>query len=257
MRSMSLSPETMAWLKWMVITSVPLRRLGAGGAVQARASGCMIDYLGRRFVLATPHVVTRESTGWAIDLGNRQGGGAEIFTPTGFAYAGEFSRGATLPFRETDFCFAEVPTDLVSIYKHETFRGVFDVRPRHVFDTDLCVEPDLKQIYAFAGEVGTEFHEGVNALVADMVVYPGLRFLRQEDEMLVFQLPEEHPGHDQFVGCSGAPIVGRDGRPIALVCSGDSSTGTIRGISLALQKVLLDFWCGEGQPATLKGATRA
>jgi hypothetical protein len=100
-------------------------------------------------------------------------------------------------------------------------------------------------VFAFSGRVRTEQH-GPNSFVADMVVYPGLKLLRSENEFLVFQLPVTHPGHDAFQGCSGAPIVDRNKQAIALVVDGDISSNTIRGISLEQCVPALNFLRGSG-----------
>lgn len=241
--TIKLRPETEEWLQWMPITSIPLVHIGPSEQIRSSASGCLVTFRQRRFIFATAHAATRGTSGWALDIAGAKGGGTAIFTPSHWVYAGEFTRGADEPFRETDFCFAEIPSDISPVYRHETPRGITDEQPCQVFDTDLTCPPRSDEIYAFAGRVRSEFHQGVNALVSDMVVYPGLSFLRQENEMLIFKLPVEHPGHEAFRGCSGAPIIGKDRRPVALVCSGDPAEGTIAGISLARQRPMLDFWC--------------
>jgi hypothetical protein len=122
-------------------------------------------------------------------------------------------------------------------------RGTTDERPRHVFATNLSDGPDPTQIYAFAGQIKPELH-GSMAFVTDMIVCPGLRYLRSEGEFHIFQLPVEHPGHQEFKGCSGAPIVDVNKTLVAIVCDGDTSTNTIRGVSVARYKFAFDFVVG-------------
>ena len=234
--------STKEWLHWMLITSVPLYQLDANDTIPARASGCLVDHGGRRFVLATPHAASRNSTGWVMDLNSRPEGGTEMLRLRAFAYAGEATKGQTPLVRETDFCFSEIPAEVVSMYRFENVRGKFDERPRHVFTVDEWTTPRFGEIYAFAGQSGSEFHADVNAFVTDMEVFPGLTFVKQEAEVVTFQLSVEHPGHERFKGCSGAPIVGRDGRPVALLIGGNTNEGTIDGISLTRYKSLFDFW---------------
>src|SRR3546814_18916949 len=73
-----------------------------------------------------------------------------------------------------------------------------------------------------------------------MVVYPGLRYERTEGGYHVFQLPVQHPGHDAFQGCSGAPILDMERRVVGLVCSGSIPDNTISCVSLARYGVALD-----------------
>jgi len=224
-----------------LVTSVPLRRLDGADAPVGVASSCLIDYAGRRFLLSVQHAVDRGSTDWVVDLGYERGKGTAIYRPKSFNYVAEIVRGSGV-IRDIDFCFTEVPNDLVSIYQNATPRGISDERPRHVFQTDLSATPDDKQVFAFAGQVKPEMH-GTSALATEMNVYPGLRFLRTEGEFHVFEIPVPHPGHEQFQGCSGAPIVDMNRQVIALVCNGDPATNTIRGVSIARYKFAVDFMC--------------
>ena len=236
-----ISPETQAWLQWMLTTSIPLRRLDSSDAPVSFASSCMVDYRGRRFLLAVEHAVKMNSAGRVIQLGYKPRIGFEVFRLRGFNYVGEMTLGASA-IRKIDFCYTEVPSDLDPLYQHVTPRGIADERPRHIFRTDLAASPSLDGIYAFAGEVKTELH-GSDMYVSEMNVYPGLRFSRTEGPFHVFALPVAHPGHDQFSGCSGAPIVDTNKTAVALVCDGDIESNTIRGIALSRYRFALDFIC--------------
>ena len=176
---------------------------------------------------------------WSIDLRDNPTGGTEVFFLGNFNYVGEMTRGSGV-IRDIDFCYTEVPNDLVSTYRNGTPRGITDERARHVFRIDFISTPDPKEIFAFSGQIKPEMHADL-ALVTEMNVYPGLRYLRTESEFHVFELPVPHLGHDNFKGCSGAPIVDRTKTVVALVCDGDQSTNTIRGVSLARYKFAFDF----------------
>lgn len=239
---MPLSDNTHEWLNWVVITSIPLRRIDESGQVIGNASGTLIDYRGRRFLLSVEHAVNLGTGGWAIQLGHDRNHGTEVFYLKGFAYPGEFTR-STKAMRGLDLCVTEVPHDLESQYEYRTPRGLFDQRPHHVFQPDLTLTPNPQDLFAFSGRVRTETH-GANCFVSEMVVYPGLRLLRTEEEFHIFALPVAHPGHDAFQGCSGSPIVDRDKQVVALVVDGDIPTNTIRGISLGRCIPVLNFLCG-------------
>jgi len=161
--------------------------------------------------------------------------------PHSFNYVAEMVKGSGV-IRDVDFCFTEVASDLVSTYAHRTPQSVSDVRPRHVFNTDLLAVPDTNQIFGFAGEIKPAMH-GPSAFATEMTVYPGLRFVRTEGGFHIFQLPVPHPGHDSFRGCSGAPIVDMNRQVVALVCSGDTDSNTIRGVSISWFKFAIDFLC--------------
>lgn len=238
----SLDQRQRKWLEWMLTTSIPLVHLDAADLPIGAASGCFIDYRGRRFLLSVQHAIERGASGWVVHLGNNRGDGSTVFALRDFNYVGEIIRGSG-SLRPIDFCYTEVPHDLVSTYRHATPRATMDERPRHVFATDLTDVPSAAQIYAFAGQTKAELH-GSTALVGDMIVWPGLRYLHSEGEFHIFQLPVKHPGHQEFKGCSGAPIVDVNRTLVAIVCGGDTATNTIRGISVARYKFALDFVVG-------------
>lgn len=238
---MSLSPQTMEWLEWVNVTSFPLRRLDDAEAPVGFASGCLIDFRGRRFLLSVQHAVARHSKNWVVILGQSLTG-SEYYKPSSFNYVAELTRGQQ-NVRDIDFCYAEVPLDLTGVYQYVTARGIFDERPRHIFQTNLDDLPTKDEIYAFSGEIKPEQHSP-DVLAFEKHVYPGLRYDRTEGEFHIFKLPVEHPGHDHFHGCSGAPIVDRNRKLVALVCRGDEDDGTILGVSLARYRFAFDFICG-------------
>lgn len=228
------------WAEWAQITSVPLRLENEEGDVIAAASGCLIDYSDRRFILTVAHAVPGSK--WCISLGyDPKIGLNEVYRLRGFcavAVTGRQWEG----FRKLDFYFEEVGRDIAPIFEHRTPFGVFsEARLRHVFETDLEVQPNESQFYAFSGEVRAERHE--KDWVCDSVTYPGLSFIASKGEFHTFRLPVTHPGHEAFKGCSGAPIVGQDKRPFALVLNGDESENTITGISLSFVKPAIDRYC--------------
>jgi hypothetical protein len=51
--------------------------------------------------------------------------------------------------------------------------------------------------------------------------YTGVKFVWTENDLHYSAPPFEHPGHDYFKGCSGAPILSESGELVALVIGGD------------------------------------
>jgi hypothetical protein len=240
---MPLSAADQTWLNWLLITSQPLRRYDASEAPQEFGSGALVEYRQRRFLLTVAHAVKLDQSDWVMDTGPlpRVGLGHETYRPFAFFYGGEANR-AMGDNRMLDFCFAEIAPDLKSYYQHRTPFKSDPKRLRHVFDANHTAMPDAESVYGFAGEIKqTQLAPGNYCI--DMVAYPGLKYLRTENEMHVFKLPVEHPGHDEFRGCSGSPIVDMQKRVVALVCKGDEEHGLIYGISLNHCKVYLDWYC--------------
>ena len=222
------------WRQWLLVSSIPLARLGEGNSLIGFGSGTMIDHSECRFIVAAEHVVQHGSTGWAAVVQQDGTGQLEYYRPNAFTYVGEV-RKSTSARRLLDLCAAQVKPELQTWYEDRTPRGLFDRRPHHVFDSRSMTYPDRSQIYGFAGLVRTERHDA-STFASEMVVYPGLTYSHSEEEVHHFKLPVPHPGHDAFQGCSGAPIVDFNRKLVAVVVGGDTSTNCIRGV--AIQRVL-------------------
>jgi hypothetical protein len=238
---MQLSSRTHDWLTWMLVTSIPLRHLDERGILLGIASGCLVIYKDRKFLLTVCHAVHPESKGWAIELGDGPRQDTSMYWLNTFLYMTERQK-ETGAMEYLDFCFAEVAADVQSIYAHRTPHSVSDVRPRHIFGVVNFAEPTPRGVYAFSGQTKPEMHDS-NTVATEMDVYPGLTFVRSEGPNHIFQLPVDHPGHDSFRGCSGSPIIDMDRRVIALVTGGDKESGTITGVAISRARVALDWYC--------------
>lgn len=111
--------------------------------------------------------------------------------------------------------------------------------PRHICFTPFESLPLKEQTYAFSGQVFPERIED-RALCTEIRVYPGMKYIGDEGEFHIFKLQVDHPGHEHFKGCSGAPIVDMNKNVVALVCNGDIETNIIRDVSIARYKSLFD-----------------
>ena len=88
-------------------------------------------------------------------------------------------------------------------------------------------------------------HPNVTFVSSELRVYDSLTYLRTEGDNLVFKLPFNHPGHLEFRGCSGAPIINGAGMPVALLTGGSITTNEIYGVSLAMYRAPNDILLGE------------
>jgi hypothetical protein len=238
--------EQKKWLEWVLITSIPLKRLAPDGLPIGVASGCLVNYRNRKFILTVSHAVELGLSDWVIQLGDDEIG-TEIYRPFSFIYPHEIRR-STGEILNVDFTFAEVAVDIAPVFQHLTPRGPMSERIfRHIFDLTAIGDPELNELYAFSGEINPEVH-GTYALVTQPTVYPGLRYVGTDGLSHQFQLPVPHPGHSYFKGCSGAPIVDSRGRLAALVTGGDEERSVIHGMTLSRLKSTLDFYCDGIRP---------
>jgi hypothetical protein len=231
------------WLQWVLTTSVPLFMFDRDDMPVRFASGCLLDYGGKRFLLTVQHAVQRTTQDWAAMVRYDRVKGIEVYRPNSFNYMAEMTVGSS-SIRHIDFCYTEVPRDLVSYHQNIAASGeTFDERIRHVFYSKLDEEPNPDRVYAFSGHVFPNIVKDVG-FYAEPRVYPGLRYYGRDGEYCIFRLPVDHPGHNSFRGCSGAPIVDMNRNVVALVCCGNESGHTIRGVSVPRYKIAFDILCG-------------
>ena len=242
------SGEQKKWLEWVLVSSIPLKRLGTEQLPIGIASGCLVNYRKRRFLLTVSHAVELGLSDWVIQLGDAGELGTEIYQPNLFIYPRQIRR-STGDLINVDFTFAEVSTSVEPVFQHLTPRGsISEKKLRHIFNLADISDPDVNELYAFSGEINPELH-GTHALFTQPTVYPGLKYVGTDGLSHQFRLPVPHPGHSYFKGCSGAPIVDSRGKLVALVTSGDEERNMIYGMTLSNFKSTLDFYCDNIVPS--------
>jgi hypothetical protein len=146
-----------------------------------------------------------------------------------------------------DFAYVEVPTGLHPCRQEIEFPNTIKSEAPITIHTATFTElPSCVDNFGFCGLVlpSREEHLGVVYFERHPRIYSGLSFLRTEDDLHYFSLPFSHPGHEQFEGCSGAPILSEKGALVALLCGGDVDTNEIYGISIRTQKTPIDILVG-------------
>jgi hypothetical protein len=232
--------------KYLWLSSVPLVRLNGQRLPTGFASGCLIDYYGKRVLLTVSHA-TRDQGNWAIQQRYVPGNGTETFQIGAMRFLAKASP-SNPELKEVDFSYAEIPST-IRAYRQEI------EAPANVvtFETPITVHtPSLEDLplsgasFGFCGMVmpTSERHFGQSYIGGELRVYTGLSFLRTEGDYHVFSLPFAHPGHKHFEGCSGAPILSSEGSLVALVSSGCEKTNQIRGISVRAYKTAIDILVG-------------
>lgn len=227
------------WINLLKLSSIPLRKIDGDLLPVGIASGCLIDYLGRRVLLSVFHATKRDGN-WGIEVRFEINKGTQIYRPGGFNYLGEMRLGSG-KINEIDFSYVEVSQDLVSYYQEITIdETIQNETPRIVFAPDFSILPSSDELYGFSGQVLPEMH-GTQTLVTQHSICHSLQYIDSENGYHIFKLPFPHPGHKQFEGCSGAPIIDTKGNVVALICYGVKGENTIYGISLAKYKIALDI----------------
>ena len=224
------------------LSSFPLRKLNENNLPVGTACACLIKHHNRYILLTVQHA-TGDAGNWAVELAFDPGKGTQLYELGTMNFIAEGCLGKP-GLRNIDFSYVEVPTTLRSFYQE------IDPRTRQIrsqkqrllsiplFDRD----PDPSLLYGFSGYVMPEMHP--TAFVTEPRIYAGLLYQGAEGDYCVFRLPFNHPGHEHFEGCSGAPILDSKGSAVALVCRGDMDSNQIYGVSLRKYKLAIDLTYG-------------
>ncbi|WP_300318740.1 hypothetical protein [Idiomarina sp.] len=229
--------------KKLWLSTVPLVSTGASRMPTGIASGCFVRYNGKKLLLSVQHATGNGSV-WAIQQQYVPNKGAELYRLDGINFLMKADIN-TSEVVDVDFSYVEVP--------ETTFAKRQEINPHNskVVSEELISElspslesgPNGETKYGFSGlvQASLEQHGGNDCLVTEVRVYTGLVYLRTDGDYHYFKLPFEHPGHEHFKGCSGAPIIGEDGELVALVCGGSTQTNELWGISLKAYKLPVDI----------------
>jgi hypothetical protein len=233
--------------KQLFLSSVLLKKLDSRSLPIGMATGCLVDYENQRLLLTVSHA-TADNGKWTIELQyDPELKRTMLFTVGAMHFLAKGSLWSP-EIEEVDFSYTTVPKDLRA-FRQEVLgpNEVKDEMPVTIHQIDFSSGASAAENFGFCGAVlpkllgsGQEKY-----LYAQMKVYDGLKYLRSEDDYLIFKLPERHPGHEQFEGCSGAPVLDTLGSVVGLVCSGDEDTNEIWAIAISRFKTPIDLVVGK------------
>jgi hypothetical protein len=211
------------------LSSVPLRRIGEDGLPNGIASGCLVSYGGRKILLTVAHATATPGR-WAIELRYlplSKEVELHALGPMQFLVTGEIGNGSRL----LEFSYATVP-DSLNAYRQVIDENSFDIISEEKISVHLlsaAMQPAENIFYGFCGSVKPllEPHARATIFSGELVNYIGLTYARSEGDFHVFTLPTLHGGHENFKGCSGAPMVDESGDIVGLVSYGDESANEI------------------------------
>lgn len=230
-------------IKTINLSSVPLRQLNKQGIPENIASGCLINFKGKKILLSVQHA-TGNSGNWVIENKFISGKGTECYALGNmhFLSSGNIK---TNKVHLVDFSFVSIPNDAIFYFQgRDSLGNIMPCEKRIVFDVNFFISPCKNESYGFAGGSMPEWHPG-NKLVTQHIIYTDLKFSHTKDDLHSFALPISHPGHEYFKGCSGAPIIDTNGNIVALICGGNKGKNNIYGISLKEYYVAIDAIYGD------------
>ncbi len=233
--------EREEWISKIILSSIPLRQLNEMRKPIGFASGCLIDYCGKRLVLTVAHA-TGNNGNWGIEVKSVTNVGTQVYQIGAmmFLTVGNID---TDKIKDVDFSYATVPSDLEPFHHEINEKGqVVNQIPREILSIDFDLKPNKEKKYGFFGQSNFSTENWYMFSQSKLVL--DLRFVGIEDDYYKFKLPMKHPGHDYFKGTSGAPIIDSDGNTVALVCHGDEKEDIIYGIALNKYQSGLDIEVG-------------
>lgn len=229
--------------EYIALSSIPIRSIGKNGMPTGLASACIFDYKQKR-ILITVHHATGNMENWGIQVKYEPNKGTAI-KPLGPMNFLKLFSIKTNTARDIDLSHVEIPMDIEPVSQEIDAKtgSVINEKKRLISNIDFNITPDQNELYGFSGQIMPQLAS--NSLITELRTYTNLKYIGDEDDYYVFELPFEHPGHKHFQGCSGAPIVDTKGNVVALVCRGDISTNLIYGISLKKYEVAINATYGE------------
>ena len=232
----------MNWQDLIKYSSVQLRKHDDNGMPCSFGSGCLLDFKGQRFLLTVFHV-TEKSSKWSAQIKfNDEVQMIEALFLNDFSFLADYSDDKK-SIKEVEFSFHPVRPDFISYFHHRTWKGeTVEIKERPVFSVENIGVPNKEINYGFSGDIQPTSIPDLNAFETTQLIYHGLKYDRLENDMHYFKLPEDHPGHEMFQGCSGAPIIGEDGKVVSLVSGGCITNNEIYGCNLQKCIRTLDYF---------------
>jgi hypothetical protein len=222
----------MNWKELIKYSTVQLRKLDDEGIPCGIGSGCLLDLNNHRYLLTVFHVVEKSSK-WSAQIGfDEEKQLLKALFLNNFCYLGDFSEGGN-SIKDVEFSFHPVRSNFTWHFVHRTWKGeTLESRARPILTVEDIGAPTKENCYGFAGDILPTSIPHLNAFETEFHIYHGLKYDRLENDTHYFKMPENHPGHEMFQGCSGAPIIGEDGKVVSLVSGGCTKTNQIYGTNL-------------------------
>lgn len=244
---------TQSELEVSSVSLVPLDNRDLPGGM---GSGCLMDYYGHRLLLTVLHN-TFSGRPLALEIEWVEEKRRMAMWKLGGLHSldrAQLDPGGNLRAQPgyIDFAYVDLPTDIAPrLQKIDWYTTqITESRPATVWSASAISEPTASARYGFAGHTKPSL-EDHSLVVPDVkcrftelrTCFP-LTYVASQGDFHLFRLPVEHPGHDSFKGCSGAPIIDEDGHVVALVSRGDTEQSLIYGLSLQRYRFALDIHTG-------------
>lgn len=252
---------------------IALRCMKPDGFVNNMASGCLVSYQSKLFLLTVFHGIGYQADDekWLMEIkwDQRNMGMESIDLSGGINYLRDFSiNGSITPeqlkslfdtqenTKEIDFAWVQFPrNDIEPYYQEITNISGYpsNVMKKTIHPISFNIKPDYNQRYCFGGytrKVNIDTFSNVKKFENCLSIERNWMFLREEyiqnkGQMYIFKPLDGFKGDDFYYGCSGAPIMDNDGNVVALVVGRNpDNTDEMWGINLNAYKIAIDASIG-------------
>jgi hypothetical protein len=230
------------------LSFVSLKELDVNYLPVAMASGCIVKYNQKHFLLTVFHAVGNQQK-WALEIRYEHSAGMKMYPVGGFRF---LKKGniSTLTFEDVDFALKELDSSVTPFYQEiaqDRSGNILLETPKIINELDFSVKPSPDKKYYFAGLTRPalgQLEQNRFFLEQELTIEEDLAFTGEKEDLFIFKVARPYPGHEKYRGCSGSPIMDNDGNIVALVVEGDLGKNEIYGINLNKYKIVLDIEAG-------------
>ncbi|MBZ4033907.1 hypothetical protein K6T82_03965 [Flavobacterium sp. 17A] len=233
------------WRKQIVKASVPLWKYKNGEPI-AVASACIVEYMNCRFVLSIAHATIASSI-WHMEVHSaeqvEEGQWRTKLQPLEMGFLTEFyfeKNNVTDP-KMVDFTYRMLKPSISSFQvlndpENNTIVGF----ERAVLKANFDISPSKNKKYGFYGKVRFGGVKDQQIIFEDRLE-EDLTYVGEEGQYFVFELSHKYGSHDNYRGCSGAPVIDQDNNLIGLVSYGIKSKNLIYAINISKYRSVLEI----------------
>ena len=251
---------------------VALRCTKPDGTVNNMASGCLVTYQNKLFLLTVFHGVGFKSDDekWLMELKWNQSimrmGSIDISRVMNFLSSFSIDENTRADYlneiletriglNDIDFAWYKFPYNEIEAYYQEitNINGyATNIMKKTIHIIDFNIKPDSSKKYCFGGytrKTNINTNSTLKIFENHLSIERDWKFVREEyienkGEMYIFKPIGSFKGNDFYAGCSGSPIMDKDGNIVSLVVGRNDNTEEMWGINLSAYKLAIDASIG-------------
>ena len=230
--------------------SVPLHRLKDKTPIGI-GTGCLVDMPDCDYLFTVFHVANAAEGNWGILKEFIVGQGQQYVVVKNFT--NQFTINIeTHEINDVEFAYKKLPEKFDYFYQNIDYTGMIETsKPIKKIKLQQIKKPNKKNIYGFAGHI-----QPTN--IADKyfetrpVEYENYKYIKTDEWIHIFKPPFNHPGHEFYRGCSGAPIIDEKNNVVSLLVGGNIEKNEIYGVNLIMALTGFNFETGNFKKAMEK-----